>query len=93
MLFKAKAYLDLSARKERGEKVDFSDIKKHKRDVLRLTAEMVLNPVTNLPQAVLDDIHLFIAKLDEEPFDDNSLKTYRTSTGQITERLERIFET
>lgn len=93
VLFKAKAYLDLSARKEKGEKVDSSDIKKHKRDVLRLTAEMVLNPVTNLPQAVLDDVHSFIAKLDKEPFDDNSLKTYRTSTEQIVERLERIFET
>ena len=43
-----------------------------------MTAEMVLNPVTNLPQAVLDDVHSFIAKLDEEPFDDNSLKIYRT---------------
>ena len=36
ILFKAKAYLDLKMRKEMGEKVDSSDIKKHKKDVLRI---------------------------------------------------------
>lgn len=92
ILFKAKAYLDLANRKEQGEKVDSSDIKKHKRDVLRLTAEMVLNPVTNLPRAVLDDIQLFISKLGEEPFDQNSLKEYRVTTEQIIARLESIFD-
>lgn len=91
ILFKAKAYLDLFARKAKGEKVDSSDIKKHKRDVLRLTAEMVLNPVTQLPQSVLDDINLFISKLKEEPFDNNSLKTYRVTNEQIVARLESIF--
>ena len=38
ILFKAKAYLDLKARKEAGENVDTKDIKKHKHDVLRITA-------------------------------------------------------
>ena len=91
ILFKAKAYLDLDNRKAQGEKVDSSDIKKHKRDVLRLTAEMVLNPVTNLPKSVYDDIHLFISKLVEEPYDQNSLKAYRVTTEQIVTRLESIF--
>lgn len=91
ILFKAKAYLDLDNRKAQGEKVDSSDIKKHKRDVLRLTAEMVLNPVSNLPKSVYDDIHLFISKLVEEPYDQNSLKAYRVTTEQIVTRLESIF--
>ncbi|HYX45490.1 MAG TPA: hypothetical protein VE820_01500, partial [Sphingomicrobium sp.] len=34
--FKAKAWLDLSARREAGDKVDDRDIKKHRNDVARL---------------------------------------------------------
>ncbi len=37
--------MDLSSRKAQGEKVDSADIKKHKKVVLRLAVEMVLNPV------------------------------------------------
>ena len=42
ILFKAKAYLDLKQRKENGEKIDSDDIKKHKKDVLRIAAELML---------------------------------------------------
>lgn len=91
ILFKAKAYLDLSDRANRGEKIDLSDIKKHKKDVLRLTAEMILNPVFDLPQSIYDDIQLFITKIEEEEFDQNSLKTYRVTTEQVLARIRSIF--
>lgn len=91
ILFKAKAYLDLSERKARGENVDSADIKKHKKDVLRLTVEMVLDPVGGLPKAVSDDIHMFIARLNDDPFDSNSLKIYRTDTAQVVSRLKQVF--
>ena len=39
LLFKAKAFLDLSARKANGEHVDSRDIKKHKNDILRIAME------------------------------------------------------
>lgn len=42
ILFKAKAYLDLKQRKQNGETVDSNDIKKHKKDVLKITAELML---------------------------------------------------
>ena len=42
ILFKAKAYLDLKTRKETGEIVDSSDIKKHKKDILRIASELML---------------------------------------------------
>ncbi len=91
VLYKAKAYLDLSARKEAGESVDSSDIKKHKKDVLRLTSELILNPTLDLPQTVYDDMQLFILKLKEDPFDSNSLKTYNVTTEQVITRLESAF--
>ena len=91
ILFKAKAYLDLTARRERGEHVDSADIKKHKKDILRLTAEMVLRPVSTLPLSVLSDIRTFISNLEEDPFDKSSLKSFRVTNEQIVKRLMEIF--
>lgn len=92
ILFKAKAYLDLSSRKAQGEKVDSVDIKKHKKDVLRLAVEMVLNPVSDLPESVMEDIHHFINNLREDEYDQNSLKTYRVTNDQVVSRLVSVFE-
>ena len=69
ILFKAKAYLDLKKRKEMGESVDSGDIKKHKKDILRIVAELMLETVTDLPEAVDRDIHAFMNILETEPFD------------------------
>ena len=91
ILFKAKADLDLSSRKAQGEAVDSADIKKHKKDVLRLTVEMVLNPVSDLPESVVDDIRHFFNNLREDEFDQNSLKTYRVTNEQVISRLRSVF--
>lgn len=48
----ARAYLDLKQRKDNGETVDSNDIKKHKKDVLRIASELMLEKVTNLPNTV-----------------------------------------
>ncbi len=92
ILFKAKAYLDLSARRIKGESVDSSDIKKHKKDVLRLTVEMLLNPISKLPETVSNDIRQFISSLKEDPFDNNSLKNYGVDSKQVIQKLEEIFK-
>lgn len=56
ILFKAKAYLDLKERKETGGTVDSNDIKKHKKDILRIAADLMLEKVIDLPVSVNDDI-------------------------------------
>ncbi|MBQ0066556.1 MAG: hypothetical protein KBT48_12400 [Firmicutes bacterium] len=91
ILFKAKAYLDLKQKKERGETVDSNDIKKHKKDVLRITAELMLENVTNLPVSVKAGIDEFIASLSSEPFDNNSLKYYGLKNDEIVFVLKRVF--
>lgn len=91
ILFKAKAFLDLSARRKAGENVDSSDIKKHKKDVLRLSAEMMLSPVRNIPENVSQDIHAFIQSLDQEPFDRNLLQFYGLRNAEVVELLRNIF--
>ena len=91
ILFKAKAYLDLRKRKEMGESVDSGDIKKHKKDILRIVAELMLETVTDLPEAVDRDIHAFMNILETEPFDQNMLNIYGVKNEVVVETLKRIF--
>ena len=91
ILFKAKAYLDLKQRKDNGESVDSSDIKKHKKDILRIAAELVLESISELPATVKANIDAFIGSLEQEPFDSNSLKSYGLRNDDVIEVLHRVF--
>ena len=55
--FKAKAWLDLSQRKDRGEQVDSRNIRKHKNDVFRLTELLDRNmeSIVDLPETIKED--------------------------------------
>ena len=87
----ARAYLDLKQRKDNGESVDSSDIKKHKKDILRIAAELVLESISELPATVKADIDAFIGTLEQEPFDSNSLKSYGLKNDDVIEVLHRAF--
>ena len=78
-------------RKDLGEKVDSSDIKKHKKDVLRIASELMHEKVEELPIAVNTDIHSLINLLEQEPFDQNSLKRYMLKNEDVVELLKRVF--
>jgi hypothetical protein len=91
ILFKAKAYLELKQRKENGETVDSNDIKKHKKDILRIAAEIMLDKANEFPVSVKSDIDTFIASLENDPFDDNSLKNYGLKNEEVIEVLVRTF--
>lgn len=91
ILFKAKAYLDLKMRKEIGESVDSNNIRKHKKDILRIAAEIMLEKVAGLPSSVKADIHKFIDSLKEEPWDQNSLKMYGLKNADVVVLLRQIF--
>lgn len=91
ILFKAKAYLDLKARKEAGESIDTKDIKKHKHDILRIAAELALEKVNGLPDSVHRDIEGFIAVLEQDPWDQNSLKMFGLSNDDVVALLKHIF--
>lgn len=91
ILFKAKAYLDLSDRKEQGENVDSRDIRKHKNDILRIAVEFILEGVSNLPATVTKDMKLFIEKLEAEPFDVGMLKNYGVSNDELVDNLRELY--
>ncbi|MCK9409853.1 MAG: hypothetical protein WCX28_13935 [Bacteriovoracaceae bacterium] len=57
---KAKAYLDLTERKSRGEKIDDDDIKKHKTDIFRLGALLTADTRYELPDSIGGDFNTFM---------------------------------
>jgi hypothetical protein len=75
---KARAWLDLTEREKRGEKIDSKTIKKHKNDVFRLY--QILDPSIDpgAPEAVKKDIGEFISRMHGEAVD---LKALGIRTG------------
>jgi hypothetical protein len=75
--FKAKAWLDLSARKADGESVDSSDIRKHKNDIFRLSALLIPGTQIEVNQNVWNDLQAFFAAMQTEHVDTKQLKLRR----------------
>lgn len=79
---KARAWLDLSRRKEAGDKVDSKAIKKHKNDVFRLY--QIITPLDEPPPGqVQQDVAEFIAKVKDEGVDLKAIKV----SGKLTDVL------
>lgn len=91
IIFKAKAFLDLMHRRENLEKVDSRDIKKHKNDILKITAEFNLTEVEALPDSIRKDMKVFIEHLEDEPFELNVLKAYGLQNGEPINKLREIY--
>lgn len=59
--FKARAYLDLSARKAAGAHVDGGDVKKHRNDVFQLLQLLAADGAIDLPETITRDMRAFLA--------------------------------
>ena len=62
---KARAWLDLTARREAGEKIDSRDIDKHRADVFRLAATLPGEPGPALAETIVADLARFLAAFPE----------------------------
>jgi len=81
---KMRAWLDLTAQRERGEPVKGDDIKKHRNDVFRLAATLPETPGVPLPEEILSDVNAFIEKLPVEHSEwDGIQKSIRPTVGGI----------
>lgn len=90
--FKAKAWLDLKTRKERGEHVDSRDIKKHKNDVIRLF--ILLTPMTKVDilNAIKEDLSQFIQNLDKEELNLKQLGIRNMNKNTLIQLLCQAYE-
>ncbi len=62
---KAKAFLDMQMRKEKGEQIDDRHIRKHKADIFRLILIPTPETVYRLPLAIQEDMQLFLKKIKD----------------------------
>jgi hypothetical protein len=73
--FKARAFLDLTARAETGEKIDGKNIKKHRNDVFRLAQLLPKSASIELADSIREDLREFLdlaeadTTLDPKAFD------------------------
>lgn len=63
---KAKAWLDLSERKEKGEQVDIKNIKKHRTDIIKLYQLLTPEMRITLPDSIKKDLSLFLNGLKKD---------------------------
>ncbi len=90
---KAVAWLDLSARKERGEQVDSRDIRKHLNDVLRLA--QLLAPATRIPivQRISEHMIRFLTALPlDTSINPKTLQLGDITVASIAERIAMAYE-
>lgn len=88
---KASAWLDLSERQAKGEKIDAKNIRKHANDVLRLS--QLLAPETRIPLAarIAEDLDRFLDGIQSDrSIDPKSLKL-DTNVTEIAERIARAY--
>lgn len=89
--FKAKAWLDLTNRKNNGEHVDSKNIRKHKNDVFRLSDLVDVDAKIPISKGVYEDIFDFINRMDDEEIDVNQLGIKNKTKEQILEELRNIY--
>jgi hypothetical protein len=92
---KAKAYLDLTERKAKGEKTNSDDISKHRSDVIKFTATIDRTPV-NLPPTIAKDLDAFAKQIERENPDIKEVlkqaSIYNTGLDEILALLRQIFQ-
>jgi len=89
---KARAWLDLVARRERGEEVHGDDIKKHRGDIIRLS--QLISPTARivLPEPIRDDLGSFvIAALDEGADNPSALGVVGMTMHDVKRLLASVY--
>lgn len=89
--FKAKAWLDLTNRKNAGESVDSKNIRKHKNDVFRLTDLLTQDTKVTVSQTVWADLQAFLSSMQEETVDTKQLGLGRGKESIIAD-LQQVYE-
>ena len=89
--FKAKAWMDLTDRKEAGEHVDSKNIKKHKNDVFRLTE--LIDPTVKIatPSGVYEDVQKFVDRMKNETVDVKQLGLVGRTKEQILQEVKELY--
>ncbi len=88
---KAKAWLNLTNKKENGEKIDTKDIRKHKNDILRLHQLLSIDNNITLPLPIKRDLREFFQRNEKDPIDLKTLDIKHTTYEKALNNLKEIF--
>ena len=91
--FKAKAWMDLTDRKEAGEHVDSKNIKKHKNDVFRLAQVIALDTRQMVSAEILEDMKQFLGLVENDNVDLKTIGIKEISYKTMIELLYRCYFT
>lgn len=89
--FKAKAWLDLTARKENGEHIDSKNIRKHKNDVFRLAQLITFDTHKEIGGDIKNDMIEFLSCMKNEEIDLKCLGIKGMSKDMIIQVLRNCY--
>ena len=90
---KARAWLDLRARKESGEDVDSRSIGKHKNDVFRLFQVLDPEAKIEMPRRIVEDMRAFLERVAGETIDLKALGLRSVDLDSVLDGLHRLYQT
>ncbi len=93
LLFKARAWLDLSKRKASGEKVDSKHIKKHRNDVFRLFPLLSENQRVESAASIRDDMKEFVGAMRAEQGLDIARLGNVRNLNEVLAEMRSIYQT
>jgi hypothetical protein len=88
---KARAWLDLTARRAQGEGIDSRNIKKHKNDLFRLVGALSPAETEDVPEAIKDDLRSFLVGMAGEEIDLPALGLGKRKKEEVVAIFNSIF--
>lgn len=88
---KARAYLDLTGRKDKNEKIDSKTIRKHRNDVFRLFNILEPDPSLSLSDSIRSDLTAFLIAMDTETIVPKQFGLGSISKEAIIDELARFY--
>jgi hypothetical protein len=89
---KAKAWLDLSARKALGQVVDARDIKKHGNDIFRLSQLLAADSRIRVAARIGNDLHRFLDEVGSDTSYDPKLIRINLGVSEVVQRIRKAYE-
>lgn len=89
--FKAKAWLDLSARRADGQGIDEKSVKKHRNDICRLATLLTGGERPAMSEGIRADMQHFMEAYESDPVDPKALKIRGIGTQQVVEVLKNVY--
>ena len=91
ILFKAKAWLDLSGKIKENPGIGRRNVKKHMGDIIQLSTMLTGNETPNISVGVKSDMRQFLSVLKERSAELNTPEVSDLSIEQLVEVLEKVY--